>query len=92
MTDFAKEKLFEQAEIARYTPQEQMQYEESKKILWDNYSTHKTAHDKGVVEGKELGRSEANRDTARKLKAMNVLNIEQIAEVTGLTIEEIQSL
>ena len=31
-------------------------------------------------------------DTARKLKAMNVMAIEQIAEVTGLTAEEIEGL
>jgi hypothetical protein len=31
-------------------------------------------------------------DTARKLKAMNVMTIEQIAEVTGLTAEEIEGL
>ncbi len=31
-------------------------------------------------------------DTARKLKAMNVMTIEQIAEATGLTAEEIEAL
>jgi len=31
-------------------------------------------------------------DTARKLKAMNVMTIEQIAEVTGFTIKEIEAL
>jgi predicted transposase/invertase (TIGR01784 family) len=31
-------------------------------------------------------------DTARKLKAMNVMTIEQIAEATGLTVEEIEAL
>ena len=31
-------------------------------------------------------------DTARKLKAMNVMTIEQIAEATGLTAEEIEDL
>lgn len=31
-------------------------------------------------------------DTARKLKAMNVVTIEQIAEITGLTVEEISEL
>jgi hypothetical protein len=32
------------------------------------------------------------RDTARKLKAMNVMTVEQIAEATGLTAEEIEGL
>ena len=31
-------------------------------------------------------------DTARKLKAMNVMTVEQIAEATGLTAEEIEAL
>ena len=31
-------------------------------------------------------------DTARKLKAMNVMTVEQIAEITGLTAEEIEGL
>ena len=31
-------------------------------------------------------------DTARKLKAMNVMTIEQIAEATGLTTEQIKAL
>jgi membrane-bound lytic murein transglycosylase B len=31
-------------------------------------------------------------DTARKLKAMNVMTLEQIAEVTGLTPEQISAL
>jgi len=29
-------KVFEQAEIARYSESERRQYEESKKIFWDN--------------------------------------------------------
>ena len=55
-------KLFEQAEIARYSDDERWQYEESKKIFWDNYSVMETAHEKGIHEGKEIGRSEANYD------------------------------
>ena len=31
-------------------------------------------------------------DTARRLKAMNVMTIEQIAEATSLTVEEINRL
>ncbi len=31
-------------------------------------------------------------DTARKLKAMNVMTVEQIAEATGLTVQEIEDL
>ena len=39
---------------------------------------------KGIGKGKQ--------DTARKLKAMNVMTIEQIAEATGLTVAQIKAL
>ena len=44
--------------------------------------------EKGRSEGIQLGRSE----TARSLLAMNVLNTEQIAQATGLSIKEIEAL
>ena len=51
-------KLFEQAEIARYSESERRQYEESRKDMWDYFSTMKTAKDKGIKEGLEKGRAE----------------------------------
>ena len=45
------EKLFKQAEIAKYDDIERRQYEASLKEYWDYTSTMDTAHDKGVVEG-----------------------------------------
>ena len=81
-------KLFEQAEIAKYNSSERRQYEESQKEYWDYTSTLQTAEKKGRAEG----RAEEKRDTARKLKAMDVLSDEQIAAATGLTIDEIKSL
>ena len=81
-------KLFEQAEIAKYNSSERRQYEESQKEYWDYTSTLQTAEKKGRAEG----RAEGKRDTARKLKAMDVLSDEQIAAATGLTIDEIKSL
>lgn len=38
------------------------------------------------------GVKDAKHDTARKLKAMNVMSIEQIAEATGLKVKEIESV
>ena len=38
------------------------------------------------------GVKDAKLDTARKLKAMNVMTIEQIAEATGLKVKEIEVL
>ncbi|MBO4907064.1 MAG: Rpn family recombination-promoting nuclease/putative transposase [Bacteroidaceae bacterium] len=51
LQDRVFQKLFDQAEIARYTETERRQYEESKKVFWDNFSVIKTARDKGLAEG-----------------------------------------
>jgi predicted transposase/invertase (TIGR01784 family) len=72
-------KLFEQAEIARYSLTERRQYEESRKDMWDYFSTMKTAVDKRTME------------IARNLKAMNY-SCEDIAKATGLSVEEVSRL
>ena len=41
--------------IPKYSDTERRQYEESKKVFWDNYSVIKTARDKGVREGLQQG-------------------------------------
>ena len=100
-------RLFEQAEIARFTPKERNEYVASRKEYWDNYSIVDTAHKKGLAEGEAKGlakglakgraeeRAKARQkelETARKLKAMNLLTINQIADATGLTAEELEAL
>ena len=50
-----------------------------------------TAHEKGIHEGKEIGRSEANYDAARRMKT-DGMSVELIAKYTGLTAEEIWKL
>ncbi len=57
--------------------------EESKKIFWDNYSTLKTAEEKGVKKGLLK--------IARKMKD-DRMSVDLIAKYTGLTVEEIESL
>ena len=99
-TDFGFKKLFEQAEIARYSIEERRQYEESRKEYWDYTSTLQTAEKKGRAEGRaeglaegiEKGRAEEKISTARSLKAMGVLSAQQIADVTGLTVDEVEGL
>ena len=51
-------RLFEQAEIARYTPEEQRGYRESQKEFWDMYSVMKTQLEKGRAEGRAEGCAE----------------------------------
>ena len=82
-TDFGFKKLFEQAEIARYSETERRQYEESKKVFWDNYSVLKTAERKGVLKEKM--------ETVCRLQAMG-LTVEQIAQGVDISIEEVKKL
>ena len=80
-------KLFEQAEIARYSLTERRQYEESRKDMWDYFSTMKTAVDKGRAEG----RVEGILSIARKMKHRGK-SISEIAEMTDLSPDEIEKL
>ena len=81
------QKLFEQAEIARYSDTERRQYEESKKVFWDNYSVIKTAREKGVQQGIQKEKAE----TVQRMKAKG-FSVEDISEIAGLTIEEVKKL
>ncbi len=103
LQDRVFQKLFEQAEIARYSESERRQYEESKKIFWDNYSVLKTAEQKGILQGLEQGRAEGRAEglqqgeqnkalsIARKLKSMG-LSMTDIMQATGLTEETINNM
>ena len=88
-------RLFDQAEIARFSPKERREYQESIKDYWDYYSTMTTSYNKGKAEGRAEGRAEgkdeANRDNARKMKELGV-SPAIIAQVTGLTAEEIEEV
>ncbi len=84
-------RLFEQAEIAKFTPKERQEYEESVKEFRDYYNTVDTAHKKGRAEGLIEGHAEANRENARKMKSLGVTS-DIISQVTGLSKEEIDLL
>ena len=79
-------RLFEQAEIAKYTPVERQDYEESLKNFRDWYSCLVTAVRKGRAEG----RKEERQSIARNLKASGALTISQIAMATNLTEDEVE--
>ena len=83
LQDRVFKKLFEQAEIASYSESERRQYEESKKVFWDNYSVIKTAVRKGVKQEKI--------DTIHRLHAMG-LTIEQIAQGSDMNVEDVKKL
>ena len=71
-----------------YTREQLMGYD----LFWDQVRLDRakaTEAERRYKAGLKEGAEENKRDTARKLKAMNVMTIEQIAEATGLTVEEI---
>ena len=87
-------RLFEQAEIARFTPKERNEYVASRKEYWDNYSIVDTAHKKGLAEGRAEEKAKAIQEkleSARSLKE-NGVPIELIAKSLKLTDEELQQL
>ena len=97
------QKVFEQAEIARYTPEEHFAYEESLKNMRDINSVIISAEKEGVRRGRAEGLAEGRAEglaegaksasiaIARSLKDSGV-DINLIVKSTGLTIEEIQKL
>ena len=70
-------------------------YDESLKVLWDNYSMIETAKEEGREAGREEGRiegREAGRAEIAKEMKKEGLPVTQIARFTGLGIEEIEKL
>ena len=59
-------RLFEQAEIARFTPDESRIYEESLKQYRDLRNVVNSAERRGREEGREEGREAANQENARE--------------------------
>ncbi len=77
------EKVFETAEIARFTPDQVRSYEDSLKYYRDLKNSLDTAKEEGVIEGIE--------NVAKNLIKNNV-SIEIIMKSTGLTKEQIEQL
>ena len=92
-------RFFEQAEIAKLDPNELMQYEESLSAFRDISNAIKTAEKRKLAEGIEIGEArgiEIGEARGIKRVALNLLRsgmpIEQVAENTGLAIEDIRKL
>ena len=92
-------RLFEAAEIAKFTRTEYEAYEGSLKVYRDWKNTIDTAKAKskaegkaeGIEEGIEIGEARGRRETAKQLKSLGVpINI--IIQSTHLTTEEIADL
>ena len=103
LCDKVFDRLFEEAEIAKFTPQEMREYETSKMAYRDIKNSVDTAKREGIAEGKEIGmkegmekgraegKHEANTETAQRLLAMG-LSAEQVAKATQLPLEIIKNL
>jgi predicted transposase/invertase (TIGR01784 family) len=86
-TDFGFKKLFKQAEIAKFSPEERQDYEESVKIYRDLKNSLDTAEWKGEKKGIQKEKI----DTALRMKAKGYA-VEDIADITKLSIEDIEIL
>ena len=81
--DKVLERLFEEAEVAKFTTQEIREYETNKMAYRDIKNSIDTA--------KREGRIEANIETAQRLLAMG-LPAEQVAKATQLPLDKVQNL
>ena len=97
------EKLFETAEIAKFTNEQMTVYEESLKNFRDLYATLETKYIEGKIEGKAEGLSEGIKKgiiEGEKKKQIEIskkmldqkIDIELVKNITGLSKEEIFGL
>lgn len=92
-------RLFEAASIARFTPRQLREYEDSVKAYRDIVNAVNTARtegleeglEKGLEQGLEKGHEEEKMEIARKMKS-DGLPDDIISKYTGLPIEEIKNL
>ena len=89
------DRLFEEAEIAKFTPQELREYEASKKAYRDIKNSIDTAKQEGLAEGMELGMEKGMNqkalDIARNMLADGI-DINLIMKYSGLSKEQIEKL
>ena len=100
-------KLFDAAAIARFTPMELREYEDSLKAYRDIKNSLDTAKEEGRAEGREEGRAEGREEgraegreegraegIAMVVKNMHAkgMDIDVIASITGLNKDEVESL
>ena len=99
LCDKVFDRLFEEAEIAKFTPQEMREYEASKMAYRDIKNSIDTAKQEGLAEGMEKGMKKGMEkgmnqkalDIARNMLADSV-DINLIMKYSGLTQEQIEKL
>ena len=106
LTDFGFDRLFEEAEIAKFTPQEMREYETSKMAYRDIKNSVDTAKREGIAEGMEIGMAKGKQEglaegmekgmnqkaleIAENMLAMG-LSAEQVAKATQLPLDIIKN-
>ena len=85
------EKVFETAEIAKFTPAQVLSYEDSLKYYRDLKNSLDTAREEGEMEGILKGKLEGKIEVAKNMLSMNVA-ADIVMQATGLSEEEIKTL
>ena len=99
LCDKVFDRLFEEAEIAKFTPQEMREYETSKMAYRDIKNSVDTAKREGIAEGMEKGMKQGiekgmnlrSLEIARKMLAKG-MDDASVMDMTGLTAEETKLL
>ena len=99
LCDKVFDRLFEEAEIARFSPLEMREYEASKKAYRDIKNSVDTAKRQGIAEGMEKGMKQGMKqgmeqrslEIARKMLAKG-MDAASVMEITGLSAEQMQQL
>lgn len=84
-------KLFDAAAIARFSPTELREYEDSLKAYRDIKNSLDTAKEEGRAEGREEGRAEGIAMVAKMMYAKG-MGVDVIASITGLSTDEVESM
>lgn len=84
-------KLFDAAAIARFSPTELREYEDSLKAYRDIKNSLDTAKEEGRAEGRDEGRAEGIAMVAKMMFAKG-MDIYVIASMTSLSTDEVESL
>ena len=84
-------KLESIADVSAMTRAERLQYDEALKKYRDTISVFEGARMEGLAEGRAEGRKDEKIANARKMKTYG-LALEMIADITGLTIDEVRDL
>ena len=84
-------KLESIADVGAMTRDERLKYDVALKKYRDTISVFEGARMEGRMEGRKEGRKEGMIESARKMKAYGIA-LDMIADITGLTIDEVRNL